>query len=430
LLPGTLSGSHDRDEESIGKEAVKAQARNSSTGRPKLTFVVTVPESASFFRGQLAFFVANGFAVEVVTSPGPQLDEAREQGATAYEVPMCREMKPWSDIVSLWRLWRLFRRTQPDLVVAGTPKAGLLGTVTARLAGVPRVIYRLHGLRLETAPGWKRRVLWLTEWVACHAAGQVLCVSPSLRERAIALGLVEAERCSVAGKGTSNGIDTAHWRRTPEAEATGRRTRAALGIPETAPVVGFVGRLVRDKGIVELYEAFTRLLPSFPELRLLLVGRFEDGDPIPAELRARMERDPAVRMAGFAVDVAPYYWAMDVLALPTYREGFPGVPLEAQAASVPAVCTDATGAVDALVDGVTGLRVAVGDAAALESALRRLLGDAELRRHMGQAGPGWVQENFERDVVWKHLLACYRSFLQEAPKQTRALRAAAIDESR
>jgi len=384
------------------------------TSRPKLTFLVTAAVSAAFFRGQIAYLVANGCDVDFISSPGPQLDATRDQGARPWAVPMQREIAPLRDLVSLCRLWRLFRRTHPDLVVAGTPKAGLLGTVAARLAGVPRVVYTLHGLRLETTTGWKRCLLWFTEWLTCHAAQEIRSVSSSLRARMIDLGLTTPEHCVVIGSGTSNGVDVGHWRRTSAAEIEGRETRDRLGISQTAPLVGFVGRLTRDKGIADLYAAFTRLRSMYPDLRLLLVGGFETGDPVPAELRARIEADTAVSITGFVTEVAPYYWAMDVLALPTYREGFPGAPLEAQAASVPVVTTDATGAADAILEGITGLRVPVGNADALAAALDRLLRDPQLRSRMGQAGCKWVQEKFARETVWQHLLISYRSTLRTA----------------
>jgi lipopolysaccharide/colanic/teichoic acid biosynthesis glycosyltransferase len=178
-----------------------------------------------------------------------------------------------------------------------------------------------------------------------------------------------------------------------------------------------VGRFTRDKGIAELYEAFTQLQPAYADLRLLLVGDFEAGDPVPPALRARIEVDPAVIRTGFVTDVEAYYWTMDLLALPTYREGFPGAPLEAQAASVPVVTTDATGAADAIVDGITGLRVPAGDVGALAAALDRLLADPELRARMGQAGCSWVQQNFQRETVWESLLASYRSILQPVARR-------------
>jgi lipopolysaccharide/colanic/teichoic acid biosynthesis glycosyltransferase/glycosyltransferase involved in cell wall biosynthesis len=384
--------------------------------RAKITFVVTAPESIGFFRGQLAYYVANGLDVEMVSAPGPQLVEVRKQGATPRAIPMEREVCIGKDAISLWRLWRLFRRTRPDLVVSGTPKAGLLGTLAAQMARVQHVVYTSHGLRMETASGSKRRILWLTTWLSCHAADRVLCVSRSLMQRFIDLGLISPDRIRVVGPGTSNGVDVERWHSTPAAEAEGRRTRAMLGIPETALLIGFVGRLVRDKGVMELYAAFSRLRSVHPNLRLLLVGDFEKGDPVPAELRQQLKTDHAVTITGFVPDTAPYYWAMDVLALPTYREGFPGVPLEAQAASVPVVTTAATGAIDAIVDGVTGIRVPAGDVGALTAALGRLLGDAALRMRMGESGSKWVQETFEQQAVWRSLLTEYRSILEPAPR--------------
>ena len=379
--------------------------------------VVTSAVSTAFFRGQLEFLTSNGLDVSVFSSAGPELEAMRAEGATPWAVPMEREIAPLRDIVSLWRLWRLFCHTRPDLVVAGTPKAGLLGTLAARLAGVPHVMYVVLGLRLETALGWKRRLLWSAEWLACHVAHHVRSVGPSLRRRMIDLSLVTPEHCRVMGAGTINGVDTEHWRRTPQAEAIGRITRERLRIPPGAPVVGFVGRFTRDKGIAELYEAFTRLQPFFADLRLLLVGDFEQGDPVGCGLRSRLEENPSVIRAGFVADVAPYYWTMDVLALPTYREGFPGALLEAQAACFPDVGTDATGALDAFLDGITGLRVPVCDAGALAAALGSLLGDQSMRTRMGRAGCEWVQQNFQRAKVWERLLIEYRSILQSAPRR-------------
>ena len=157
-----------------------------------------------------------------------------------------------------------------------------------------------------------------------------------------------------------------------------------------------------------------RLRSAHPDLILLLLGNFEAGDPVPPQIRAGIEADPAVIRPGFVVDAESYFWTMDMLALPTYREGFPGVPLEAQAASIPVVTTNATGAIDAIVDGVTGIQVAVGDVAALAAALDRLLVNPELRVRMGRAGCRWVEENFQRETVWKNLLDDYRSLLQIA----------------
>ena len=240
--------------------------------RPRLMFVLTSHVSWTFYEGQVAFFARNGFDVEAVSAPGPLLRAMEAEGAKTWAVPMVREIAPIKDLVSFFRLWWIFHRRRPDLVIAGTPKAGLLGTVSARAAGVRQIAYMMHGLRLETASGWKRRILWVTEWISCFTAHHVRCVSSSLRERVIGLHLISPNRCKVTGRGSVNGIDVDRWRCAHMAPYPRAAARCGLGIPAEAPVVGFVGRLTRDKGIPELYEAYCHLRQTYSELRLLLVA--------------------------------------------------------------------------------------------------------------------------------------------------------------
>jgi len=378
------------------------------THKPRLTYVVTASVSAGFFYGQVAYMVSNGWDVGFVSCPGPELNVICAEGAKIWTLSMEREIAPLKDIVSLWRLWKLFRRTCPDLVVAGTPKAGLLGTLAARLAGAPHVVYTMHGLRLETALGWKRKLLMITERLACLSAHHVHCVSPSLRARAIGLGLVQPDRAAVVGPGTCCGVDVDHYHASLDTPQTASDLRHKLGIPQDAPVIGFVGRFTRDKGIPELYQAFASIRERYANLRLLLVGDFEAGDPIAVDLRRAIEGDPAVIRTGFVPDVAPYYHLMDICVLPTYREGFPGVPLEAQAAGIPVVTTQATGAIDSVLDRQTGFIVPVGDVNALSAAIDRLLDDPFLRKRMGEAGRAWVEAVFRREIVWAAYAQAYK----------------------
>ena len=181
------------------------------------------------------------------------------------------------DLISLWRLWLVIRRIRPDIVNVGTPKAGLLGGLAAFMAGVPHRIYTLHGLRLETAHGWKRAVLTSAERIACSCAHTVHCISPSLRRRAVELGVVGSDKAVILGPGTSRGIDVDLFRPTDQTRRNALSMRRGLGISEDAPVIGFVGRFTRDKGIPELYRAFSLLKEQRSNLRLLLVGRFRNG---------------------------------------------------------------------------------------------------------------------------------------------------------
>ena len=236
----------------------------------------------------------------------------------------------------------------------------------------------------------------------------------SVRDSAIELGLVARQKAYVIGAGSANGIDTEYFKSSPARAAEARALRLHFKIPDSAPVIGFVGRFTRDKGIAELYWAFQQVKESFPDTRLLLVGDFEEGDPVDAAVRQGLETEPGVIFAGMVKDTPRYYAAMDVLALPTYREGFPNVPLEAQAASVPVVTTRVTGAVDSVIDGVTGRLVPAQDADALAAALIELLSRPEKRKKMGKMAAQWVEDRFRRELVWEELVKDYKRILKRS----------------
>jgi glycosyltransferase involved in cell wall biosynthesis len=384
-----------------------------TSSNSRVLIAVTSPMACGFYRGVLGHLRRSGWEPTLLASPGTLLTQiAAAEGVPTIAVPMEREIWLRGDLRAFWQLCRALFKLRPTIVDASTPKAGLLTGLAAWLTRVPCRVYTLRGLRLETATGFKRALLWCAERLACACAHRVVCVSPSLRARAIALKLVSAEKSVVLAKG-SGGVDLRRFspssRFSPEAAALRRH----LGIPGGVPVVGFVGRFVKDKGIRELVEAFHYLRRSHPELRLLLVGDFENGDPVEPEVRSYIESDPAIIRPGFVANSAPYYALMDVLALPTHREGFPGVPLEAQASAVPVITTTATGAVDSVVDGVTGILVPVGDAYALGSAIHNLIANPERRSHMGAAGRARMERDFQPEVIWEALAAAYRDLVVE-----------------
>ena len=383
--------------------------------RARLVFAVTRAETARYLLlGQLAFLRRHGFEVVVVAGPGPDLEYvAGRDGVETLAVPMAREGRLMSDLVALVRLRRAFRRLRPAVVNASTPKAGLLGMIAAALAGVPARIYTLRGLRLETARGARRRLMVLAERIACACAHRVLCVSPSLAERCRALRLAPARKIRVLGPGASNGVDVARYRprAAPDEEA---QLAHRIGLPRGVPVVGFVGRMSRDKGIGELAAAFFDLvLPACSAARLLVVGPVDLNDPAPEGARARLLAHPQVVFAGFVTDAAPYYRLMDVVAFPSLREGFPNAPLEAAASGLPVVGFTATGTVDAVADGVTGTLVPSGDWRALGAALAGYLADPERAREHGRRGRERVEQLFRSERVWQTWLEEYRDLLGE-----------------
>ena len=382
--------------------------------RPRLIYAVTHPMGARLLlRGQLAYMQRRGFDVAVVASPGEDLDvvAAREDVET-IPLPMPRAIQPREDTRAFLALYRLFKARRPDVVSAGTTKAGLLGTVAARLARVPVCVYTLRGLRMETARGFQRGVLSLTEHAAAKAAHRVLAVSPSLAQEFTARGFARLEKVTVVGRGSSNGIDLARFAPTSEGQAAERALRERLGLPEGTPIVGFVGRFTRDKGIVELVEAFGRVHRLRPEARLLLVGDFEQEDPVPEATIEQIQRHAAIVQAGFVSDVVSYYGLMDVLAFPSHREGFPNAPLEAAAAGIPTVGAAATGTVDAIEDGVTGRLVAKGDVGGLTQALLGYFSDEGLRQRHGAAARERVATHFRSEVVWGGIYDAFVRLLQ------------------
>jgi glycosyltransferase involved in cell wall biosynthesis len=384
-----------------------------SPKRPLVVHAGTSSLSLRLMRGQLASLREAGFDVMVITSPGEELDDAQQsEGVETFGLRMAREISPWKDLVSLWHFYRILSRTRPVITNVGTPKAGLLGGVAACLSGVPCRFYTLRGLRCETTSGVKFRVLRLTERVACKCAHRVLCVSQSLRRKVIELGIVDPQRAVVLASGSSNGVDAERFTPNHARLTEAANIRQEFNIPPEAPIVGFVSRLTRDKGIVELVQAFLQLSESYPSIRLLLVGDFEDGDPVPAEIRQEIENNGRILRTGSVRDAAPYYHLMDVLALPSYREGFPNSVLEAHAAGKPVVVTRATGAIDSVDDGVDGFLVPMGDADALAAALMRLLKNKALAERMGRAGREKVVREFRQESVWSALEANYLDLLR------------------
>lgn len=383
----------------------------------RLLYMVTVPISArAFFPDQLKFFQNNGFDVHLASSPSPEqelLAVANREGVQAHAIPMKREIAPIHDLQSLFATWKFMRQLRPSITNLGTPKAGLIGGIAAVLSRVPVRIYTLHGLRLETARGLTRFLLIWMERLACLCAHRVVCVGPSLRDRAIQFKLFPSNKAVVLRNGTCNGIDVQRFM-SLEVERQSEALRKSLNIPFGNPVIGFVGRLVRDKGISDLIEAFKIIHATDSSVHLLLLGNYEDGDPVPASVRQYIETHSNIIQPGFVSDTAPYYHLMDVMAFPTYREGFPTSPLEAAAAKKPVVATDATGVADAVLDKVTGYIVPIGDVNALSNKLQQLLTDRSLSQKFGQAGYDRVLRDFQPQMIWQELYKLYNDLSAES----------------
>jgi glycosyltransferase involved in cell wall biosynthesis/O-antigen/teichoic acid export membrane protein len=379
---------------------------------PRLMMLTTSDMGLRLMRGQFRYFREAGYDVTIVSSPGEhQTNAALDEHVRAVALPMAREISFVADSVALFRMYRLMRRIKPDLVSAATPKAGFLGCVAAWLARVPCRVYNQWGLRAETLRGWRRAAAILAEKMACRTAQRVICVSESLRSEIVRLGLAKQERTVVLGSGSCNGVHAECFAPTASELRTADSLRDQLAIPQGAPVIGFVGRLTRDKGVAETITAHNTLREIIPELRLLLLGDFEAGDPLDEATREQIACDPQIVHIGFTEDPGPYYHVFDLLVLPSRREGFANVILEAHAAGKAVVAMRATGTVDAVRDGIDGILVDQDDVQALTNAIAFLLQNNSVRERMGSTGRDRVIAEFAPQRIWHAIAQEYAALL-------------------
>lgn len=384
-------------------------------GQIKILYLLTDEISSVLVRGQLGHLVEAGFDVTVATrlSDRASSDPSGAKwdvGVSVEHLPFVREPSPLADLRALWATIRLIRRLRPTIVNASTPKAGLLGMLAAWLCRLPVRVYVVRGFRFETATGWRRRLFRLLERVAIGCANHVVFNSRSLLAVGEREGLICVGRGEVIGGGSGNGIDVARF--ADDALPTRAEARDRFGLPAEATVVGFVGRFTRDKGIADLTSVFTSTLRQRPDVWLLLVGQFEEGDPVPATVRATIEQDDRIVTVPWLDHTGVAYRAMDLLAFPSYREGLPNVPLEAQLCGVPVVGYAATGTLDAVAPG--SVLVPVGDVDALSGNIVAQVEAASGRSASRRQDTLWVVQNFDRNRLWAGLVDRYHAWITAA----------------
>jgi glycosyltransferase involved in cell wall biosynthesis len=385
----------------------------------KLAYVTTVPITQwGFLRGQNDFLAAHGFEIHAISSPGDYLEAlADRDNVIVHPVPIARTIAPLEDLASTWRLFRVLRRIRPEIVHVSTPKAALLGAAAAYAARVPVRIYCLRGSITEPSAGLRRRLFRMIERLTARLCHQTICVSESLLAFARAESILPARVGIVAANGMSNGIDVDRFdagtadpsvlRMLPEALQRLAHDRSAI-------VIGYVGRLARDKGIDHLWDAWTALRELYPRVHLLLVGSWEAEAKVSAECRNGLESDPRVHILGHVEDVVPYYRLMSFCVFPSFgSEGFPNAPMEAAAMHLPVIATRVVGSIDAVEDGVTGVLVPPRDTRALLEAIRAYLDDPDLRSRHADAGWRRVRRDFRQEIVWEALRQEYVRLLGE-----------------
>lgn len=358
------------------------------------------------------------YEVIAVSSDAQRLTKLGEEiGVRTFPVNMTREITPHKDILSLWNLYRFFKKEKPVIVHTHTPKAGVAGMLAAKMAGVPIRLHTLAGLPLLEARGSKRKLLEMVEKVTFACATKVYPNSTRIHAYVLENGFAPAEKLKVLGNGSSNGIDTSYF----DPDKYGRTERALkrveLGISENDLVFVFVGRLVRDKGINELVEAFLRLKNGYSNIKLLLVGPFEDDlDPLKAETKRLIKESGSIIEVGYQDDIRPFLAVSDVLAFPSYREGFPNVVMQAGSMGLPSIVSDINGCNEIVVEGINGTIVPPKSADKIYKAMEKIFLNVQWRNELAKNSRKTIQEKYEREDVWKALLAEYK-FLERQLKE-------------
>lgn len=377
--------------------------------RPRLLIATTVPETLAIILREQPRYLAQHFDLALVTSPGAEFDCLLAEGVPVHQVPMQRGISPFQDVWSVCHMVWLMLQLRPQVVHSYTPKAGLVCMLAGWVCRVPVRVHTFTGLIWPTAQGWQQRLLKAVDRLLCACATHIIPEGAGVQHD-LQVGRITQKPLQVIGHGNIAGVDVAHFSpNAPGLKGSGVQLRKTFGIHDTDVVFVFVGRLNRDKGLDELLAAFIQL----PEhSHLLVVGGLDQAAPIGAASSRILQSHPRIHWLGFQEDVRPALQAANVLVLPSYREGFPNVLLQAGAMELPVVATDISGCNEVITHGLNGWLVPVKDVQALASAMNLALSSSSTQlRDMGQAARARIVERFERGEHWQRMLAFYRSLV-------------------
>ena len=367
--------------------------------RKKIIRVTTADISLnSLLKGQLKFLNQYFEVVGVAKDTGVLKEVSEREGIRVVDAPLERPISLVKDIKGLWFLYRLFRKEKPWCVHANTPKGSLLAMIAAWFACVPHRVYTVTGLRYQGAHGMLRTILKTMERLSCLFATNVIPEGQGVLH-ALQEDNITKKPLRVIWNGNINGIDTEYFK--PTESFTERKN-------DTFTFV-FIGRIVRDKGIHELTECIRKL-----NCNLILVGSFEDGDPVDEDDKKFLLTSEKVKFVGWQTDVRPYLEQADALVFPSYREGFPNVPMQAGAMGLPCIVTNINGCNEIIKDGLNGKIIAAslkeGTKMMEQSLLNTMqwfINHREEAKRMGNNARPMIQERYEQRYVWKALKEYY-----------------------
>ena len=367
----------------------------------------------AFFDGQFRYLSINGHEIHVVSDSPEDIEFSRRNSIRYYQISIERKINPFTDLSSIKDLIKLIKKEKYDIVVGHTPKGAMVAMIAAKIAGVNARIYYRHGLIYTTAKGFKRIILKTVEQFTAAFSTHIVNVSHSINKLAIKDHLNSDRKQNVIGAGTCGGIDTENVF-NPElvSESENKKLKELVGIPKDDFVVGFCGRICKEKGIRELIDGFNRFILTNPKSKLLLIGSFDNRDILPDKYKIEIESNPNIISTG-RIDKSKlplYYSIMDVFVFPSYREGFGMCVIEASAMKIPILVSRSHGCVDSIREHKTGEYVDIsplGIMAGLEK-----MKNASFRKILGEEGRKFVVDNFENKVMWPKILNMYNNVIK------------------
>jgi glycosyltransferase involved in cell wall biosynthesis len=380
--------------------------------KPTLIRITTVPLSLEkLLSGQL-HFMSSFYNVIAVSSDKERLERYGESEKVAvFPLEMTRQITPIQDVLAVFKLYFFLKKTKPFIVHTHTPKAGIVGMLASKLAGVPHRLHTVAGMPLLEQAGFKRMVLNFVEKLTYSCATKVYPNSFILRDVIIENKYCPSTKLKVLANGSSNGIDTSYFDATHFSEDQKGSLKQGLGIKSSDFVFIFVGRIVSDKGINELISAFSEIQESKTDIKLLLVGPYEpELDPLKEETLIQINANKSIFSVGYQDEVRPYFAISDCLVFPSYREGFPNVVMQAGAMGLPCIVSDINGCNEIIEDTKNGYIIPVKDKQAIKVALLNILENNQQYSKMQQHARAMIVSRFDQKLMWESILQEYRNF--------------------
>lgn len=374
--------------------------------KKKIIRVTTVPLSLKVFCDGMLKELSEKYEVVAISSPGEDLDlVAGREGVRTIALPMERQISILKDFKSMAQMIKALRKEKPYMIHSMTPKAGLLAMIAGKMVGVPVRVHTFTGLVWPTSTGLKRAILKMTDRLTCACATHIIPEGQGVKNDLIN-GRITKKPLNVLGYGNVKGVDM---------ECFNRNRFADIKKDDDKFTFMFVGRIVGDKGVNELVEAFTHLHEKYENVKLVLVGPYENNlDPVSELTQNRIETNPAIIAVGpkFGDDLLVEYMKADCHVLPSYREGFPNTPMEAGALGLPNIVTDINGAREIIINEENGLVIPPKDSQALYEAMERMLTDDELRAKIKKNARKMIGDRFEKGFVRKCLYDFYDEIMK------------------